>query len=207
MIKWIERAFWLSFYILILWGCTSCATQKNAEKYLKKHPEWIANTCDSLFPIQSQIIVEYATDSSLLEQYEKEFADMWFVIDSLVSDTDKVRIIREAVGNLPTPKTKVVTITKESTAKLDAQKYKYEGLILTLNGTIERQAKTLKEQAELSEKRITSLGEDLQEEKERADKIRGQRNRYFWLLLISLAYIFRKPLTRLFVKILSPIKF
>jgi len=68
----------------------SCTTTSKVNKFVTKNPVYTANLCDSLYPIKTSTDTQYITDSGLLEQYEKEFAVLYAMIDSMTLDSAKI---------------------------------------------------------------------------------------------------------------------
>ena len=177
-------------YLLILILFASCSTQRNAEKFAAKNPKWEAERCAAKFPVKESTDTLYQFDTTLQESYEREFAYLNYLLDSLVtkgSDTVTVDRIRELIKLREVPKTVTIVKTVESTAKLEVlrlqHKKEIEGCELRAN----------EKQSELIElkKKYTEQGEKL-------SRTKKTRNTYFWLLVALTVFTFRKPLLRLF---------
>lgn len=89
--------------IILFWGCV---TPKKVDDFLQKNPDYIAKQCAEKFPIIQDTFVNIWVDSVLVH-------------DTFLNVINSVEYLPE---NCPKPKvvTKVVTITKKSTAELAA---------------------------------------------------------------------------------------
>lgn len=185
--KWWLLLGYLTVVYLLITFCSSCVTESKVTKFLNKNPSYSANLCDSLYPIKTDVITYYETDSSLLQQYEIEFAELYKLLDSLMTVDTSLKgaftKVKTVVQRVEVPKIKVVEKTKENTARLTAQRLEFEK----------------KESAHINEKeglrkRVNDLEEGLAKAKSEENKAKKERNRYLWLLVLSLVFIFRKPI-------------
>lgn len=87
--------------IILFWGCV---TPKKVDDFLEKNPDYIAKQCAEKYPIIQDTFVNVYFDSVFIPEI-KEHLDTIYIPE-----------------NCPKPKvvTKVVTITKKSTAELAA---------------------------------------------------------------------------------------
>ena len=199
--KWVMLLVWALLVLLICW-ISSCTTAKKVNKFVTKNPVYTANLCDSLYPIKTSTDTQYITDSGLLQEYEREFAVLYAMIDSMTLDSAKI-FFRTIVKERFVTKERIITITKESTAKLDKAKFEWN----------EKEKGHILEKEELRAKinALEAQKEKLIEDKDKADKARKTANNWamrwligFWLLVV---WIFRKPIWKFVYKIISPIKF
>lgn len=184
--KWWLLLGWLTLAFIIINFCSSCTTTKKVDKFISKNPTYSAKLCDSLYPIKTDVVTYYETDSALLNQYEIEFAELYRLLDSLMTVDTTLKgaftKVKTIVQKVEVPKIKVVEKTKESTARLTAQKLEFE----------KKETAHINEKEELR-KRRNDLEDELAKAKSEEKKAKKERNRYLWLLVLSLVFIFRKP--------------
>ncbi|CAB4140423.1 hypothetical protein UFOVP402_30 [uncultured Caudovirales phage] len=180
----------LAAFLLVLIG-SSCSPQKRISKLLDKHPGIALVECEDRAIIETGRDTVIVQDTQLLSAYEAEFAYLNTILDSLLSagcDTvtiEKIRQIKTQLPQRPCPE-KIVTVTKESTAKLE---------VLRLQcATLE---KDLRSQIVTARSQIAKCEKQLDDTIEHNYKLRKQRNTYLWLLLLLLGWTFRKPLLKL----------
>ncbi len=172
--KWVMLLIWLSLVCLICW-MSSCTTTSKVNKFVTKNPVYTANLCDSLYPIKTSTDTQYITDSGLLQEYEREFAVLYAMIDSMTLDSAKI-FFRTIVKERFVPKERIVTVTKESTAKLDKAKFEWN----------EKEKGHILEKEELRAKinALEAQKEKLIEDKDKAEKARKTANNWAmrWLI-------------------------
>jgi len=181
--------------VTIITLLASCHPQKRISRLLDKHPGIAAVECESRFPVLETTDTLIVVDSSALEMYEKEFQYLTAMIDSILSsgcDTvtvEKIKWLKSQMPEKPCQET-IVRITKESTAKLEIHKSQFAAK----EKEYIRQADSLQKKIESQDKALQKTEEQLADAMEKNHKLRGQRNDLFWLLLLAVAFIFRKPL-------------
>ena len=186
----IYRLSLVLFYYAIVLAITSCQTERKATRFMNEHPNVLAKLCDEKFPVIPSVDTFVTVDSLLLQQYEKEFGNLYYLIDSLITNDSIKTIIQTQIKTVSKPiyKTKTVTITKENTARLEACKLQMEenerdyelnikGFENELN---ERDATILKQQGKL-------------------DKWRKWAIRFFLLWVVAMLYLLRKPILKLII--------
>jgi hypothetical protein len=177
--------------LIILLFLSSCATQRNAEKFVDKQKgvEWLADKCSKEFQIMETSDTLIQSDTALLAAYEQEYAYLNYLLDSLLSkgsDTVLIDKIRERIKVKEVPTVKTITVVKENIAKIAAVQFNCDRLVDKLNATIEKQSK----QIDGAEVKIESL-------ESKVKKARSN-NLYLWLVIISLTlFTFRKPILKL----------
>jgi hypothetical protein len=187
----------LALLFMVILG-VSCTTERKVVKFLDKNEQFAATECADRFPIQETSDTVYVEpDSELMESYEKHFAEYSAMIDSLLTircpdgKTEFIERLKEVPGK---PIVRVVTKVQESTAKLEAAKYLWEGEREQLKG----EAATYKREAE--QKSVL-----LENSKKQVEAVKKQRNTYLWLFIALLVWTFRKPLLTLIRKLLIKI--
>lgn len=169
-------------YIFIIGLFASCATPSRLHRHMDKLPEATAKECATRYPIKETIDTIEVNDTELLEAYEREYAGMYAMIDSLINakcDTvyrDKIiEIIKKIPGK---PEIKHIVKTQESTARLDTLRLSY----------LRRESILIKKNSDCSS--------DLNKYKSKVSK----RNTWLlWLIIIVIlqgAYILRKQITK-----------
>lgn len=162
--------------IILLIFLSSCLSAKKVDKYLDKHPEFTAKDCADRYPVYVDTIVNYNWDT--------------------ISVPD-IKIIRDyqdrvIVKNVPQIKTvvKTVTITKESTAKAQ-----YIQAVKTKDSLAFTKAVT-----NLSNQ-ITELKADVSNKETKIKVLRGERFKYWLIILLLTLLLIRKPILRLFTRV------
>ncbi len=141
-------------------------------------PEASAKECANRFPIKETIDTIQITDTELLEAYEREYAGMYAMIDSLINtkcDTIYRDKIIEIIKNIPgKPQIKVITKIQENTAKQQVIIDSCQKMTSQLN-------EKLNNQIQISNELTAKL-----------DNVKGQRNWLFWLVMALLFWTFRR---------------
>ena len=179
----------LAAFLLVLLG-SSCSPQNRMAKLMDKNPGIAAVECEDRFPVLETTDTVTVQDSALLAAYEQEFAYLNTILDSLLSagcDTVTIEKIREIKTQLPVKPCpeKVVTVTKESTAKLEV-----------LRSQFATKEKDLRSQIVTAQSQIAKCETAKEKAVAKLDRIKKQRNTYLWLLLLLLGWTFRKPLLK-----------
>ena len=145
---------------------------------MDKLPEASAKECAIRFPIKETIDTIQVPNDELIAAYEREYAGMYAMIDSLINakcDTVYKDKIIEIIKKIPgKPQIKHIVKTQESTAKLDTLRLSY----------LRRESILIKENADCSS--------DLNKYKAKLHNVKGQRNWLFWLVMALLFWTFRK---------------
>ena len=178
-------------YLFFLLLITSCANPKKLHKMMDKLPEASAKECADRFPIKETIEEKIIVDSSLLNQYEIEFQYMAHLIDSLLlenCDTVQIEKIKEVISKVPCkPETKVIIKTQENTAKQQVIIDSCQKLSSLLHKKLDIETQKVKE---LTDKN---------------GKLSRQRDNLFWLIVLLIISLFRRPLLRIITKTIKPI--
>jgi hypothetical protein len=155
---------------------------------MNKLPEASAKECAVRFPIKETIDTITVLDTTLLKAYEMEFGYLYSVIDSLLGQQvhdsikkDIVTIFQEK--KVPVIKYKYITRTQESTAKCQV-------ILDSLNNIINDKVLYINKIS----KEKDSYSSKYTEQKWKADRYKSQRNDLYWLLILILAVLFRKPI-------------
>lgn len=172
-------------YILIIGLFASCATPSRLHRDMDKLPEAAAKECATRYPIKETIDTIEVKDTELLEAYEREYAGMYAMIDSLINakcDTvyrDKIiEIIKKIPGK---PEIKHIIKTQESTARLDTLRLSY----------LRRESILIKENADYSA--------ELNKYKA---KVMKKNQWILWLIIVVIlqsGYIFRKQILKMII--------
>jgi hypothetical protein len=178
-------------YLFFLLLITSCANPKKLHKMMDKLPEASAKECADRFPIKETIEEKIIVDSSLLNQYEIEFQYMAHLIDSLLlenCDTVQIEKIKEVIKKVPCkPEIKVITKIQENTAKQQVIIDSCQKLSSLLNKRLDIETQKVKELTDKNE------------------KLSKQRDNLFWLIVLLIISLFRRPLLRIITKTIKPI--
>jgi hypothetical protein len=165
-------------YLFILLLFVSCANPNKLHKIMDRLPEASAKECANRFPIKETIDTIQITDTELLEAYEREYAGMYAMIDSLINtkcDTIYRDKIIEIIKNIPgKPQIKVITKIQENTAKQQVIIDSCQKMTSQLN-------EKLNNQIQISNELTAKL-----------DNVKGQRNWLFWLVMALLFWTFRR---------------
>jgi len=158
---------------------------------MDKLPESSAKECSQRFPIKETIETVTVVDSAMLQQYEIEFEYMAHLIDSLLlenCDTVKIEKIKEVISKVPCkPETKVIIKTQENTAKQQVIIDSCQKLSSLLHKKLDIETQKVKELTDKNE------------------KLSRQRDNFFWLIVLLIISLFRKPLLRIITKTIKPI--
>ena len=173
-------AFWVTLF--------SCTTPKKLNKVMNKLPEAAAKECAVRFPIKETIDTVTVLDTALLRAYEMEFGYLYSIVDSLLGQQVHDSIKKEIVTifqekKVPVIKYKYITRTQESTAKCQV-------ILDSLNNIINDKVLYINKIS----KEKDSYSSKYTEQKGKADRYKSQRNDLYWLLILILAVLFRKPI-------------
>jgi hypothetical protein len=176
--------------IAIIYSLTSCQTERKATRFMAEHPNVLAKICDEKFPILLSTDTVIGVDSNLIAQYEREFSNLYYLIDSLISNDSVKTVIKTQFKTVSKPvyKTKTVTITKENTARLAALREQME------ENERDYQLNIQGFQNKLDERDQTILNQQV-----KLDKWRSWCIRFFILLLLSLGWNFRKLIGKILI--------
>lgn len=162
--------------LVLLIFLTSCLSAKKVDKYLDKHPEFSAKDCAERYPVYVDTIVNFSWDTIIVPDVKiiRDYQD---------------RII---VKNVPQIKTvvKTVTITKESTAKAQ-----YIQVVKTKD-SIEH----IKAVTNLSN-HIDQLKADVSNKETKIKVLKGERFKYWLIILLLTLLLIRKPILRLITRV------
>lgn len=168
----------MSKYLVFLLLLASCANPKKLHRMMDNLPEATAKECADRYPIKETIDTIQITDTELLEAYEREYAGMYAMIDSLINtkcDTVYKDKIIEIIKNIPgKPQIKVITKIQENTAK--------QQVIID----------SCQKMSSLLHKKLDSISKQLTATQEKCQKYKGQRDWLFWLVMALLFWTFRK---------------
>jgi hypothetical protein len=186
----ILYAFWVVLF-------AACNTPKRLNKVMNKLPEAAAKECAARFPIKETTDTVTIIDSAILQAYEMEFVYLYSMLDSLLGEQVNDSIKKEIVTifqekKVPVIKYKYITKTVESTARyqvlLDSMQNIEQDLDAYIEGlTAEKQHYGLK----------------YKEASEKLDKVKSQRNKLYWWILLLLVLLFRKPLIKAANKLIT----
>jgi hypothetical protein len=176
--------------IAIVYSLTSCQTERKATRFMAEHPNILAKICDEKFPVIPSIDTVVAVDSLLLLQYEREFGNLYYLIDSLISNDSIKTVIQTQIKTVSKPvyKTKTITVTKENTARLAACKEQME----ENERDYELNIQGFKIALDESEKEKQDL-------KDKVNRTRKQRNKFMWLLIGMTIFAFRRQIVKLLI--------
>lgn len=180
------------FIVFVTALFASCMTAKKADKFLDKNPEFAAKQCAERFPILETTDTLTVYDTTLIKAYEMEFGYLYHIIDSLlgkqIPDSTKKQIITIFQDKkVPVIKYKYITRIQESTAKTQVVRDSCQKMSAKLSAKLDIATK------------------DLAVATEKASKYKSEKNRLWWILIILLLYIFRKPIIRLARTFVKPI--
>jgi hypothetical protein len=158
---------------------------------MNKLPEASAIECATRYPIIEKVDTVTVIDSSFSKMKEMEFAYLYSVVDSLlgaqVNDSIKkeiITIIQEK--KVPIVKYKYITKTQEGSASAQVIRDSCQKMSSLLNKKLDS----------LNDKLV--IGADkLQLATDKSYKYKSQRNRYFWIIVLLLIALFRKPIIRI----------
>jgi ATP-dependent Lon protease len=164
---------------------------------MAENPNILAKICDEKFPIIPSIDTVVTVDSLLLQQYEREFGNLYYLIDSLISNDSIKTVIQTQIKTVKEPvyKTKTITVTKENTRKLQ--------LCNAAKDALREQMEENERDYELNIQGFKiALDESEKEKQELTDKVnrtRKQRNKFMWLLIAMTIFAFRRQIVKLIV--------
>jgi hypothetical protein len=190
MNKLIFRISLIAAYFAIVLSLISCQTERKATRFMSEHPNVLAKICDEKFPVIPSVDTLVTIDSMLLAQYEREFSNLYYLIDSLISNDSIKTVIQTQIKTVKEPvyKTKTITVTKENTARLAACKEQME----ENERDYELNIQGFKIALDESEK-------EKQELKDKVNRTRKQRNKFMWLLIGMSIFAFRRQILKLII--------
>jgi hypothetical protein len=176
--------------IAIIYSLTSCQTERKATRFMAEHPNVLAKICDEKFPIIPSVDTFVTIDSAVLLQYEREFSNLYYLIDSLISNDTVKATIQTQIKTVSKPiyKTKTVTITKENTARLAA-----------LREQMEENERDYELNIQGFENELNEADKQIQELKDKVNRTRKQRNKFMWVLVAMSIFAFRRQIVKLIV--------
>ena len=176
--------------IAIIYSLTSCQTERKAAKFYAKNPTALAKLCDEKFPVIPSVDTLVTIDSILLSQYEREFSNLYYLIDSLISNDSIKTVIQTQIKTVKEPvyKTKTVTITKENTARLAACKEQME----ENERDYELNIQGFENELEERDTKIMDLID-------KVSRTQRQRNKFMWLLIAMTIFAFRRQIVKLII--------
>jgi hypothetical protein len=183
--------------IAIIYSLTSCQTERKATRFMAEHPNILAKICDEKFPVIPSVDTFVTIDSMLLSQYEREFSNLYYLIDSLISNDSIKTVIQTQIKTVKEPvyKTKTITVTKENTRKLqlcNAEKDALREQMEENERDYELNIQGFKIALDESEK-------EKQELKDKVNRTRKQRNKFMWLLIGVSIFAFRRQIVKLLI--------
>ena len=194
--------------MLILFGLSSCVTEKKVSRYLNDNKGFAANICDSLFPVLNSTDTVYVSPpNDIIQAYEEQSLFYSNLVDSLLSRKcpESKQQIKEILKDRPCPPAgqTVVNNNRESTARLEAERIKWSREKAALTKEFDQEKKQLEMRLSALQDEKDQLQSDYDvaiEGKRKAEadarKAKKQRNRLFWWLVAAVAVIFRKPLIK-----------
>jgi hypothetical protein len=190
MNKFLFRISLIAAYFAIVLSLISCQTERKATRFISEHPNILAKICDEKFPVIPSVDTLVTIDSILLSQYEREFSNLYYLIDSLISNDSIKTVIQTQIKTVSKPvyKTRTITVTKENTARLAACKEQME----ENERDYELNIQGFKIALDESEK-------EKQELKDKVNRTRRQRNKYMWLLIGMSIFAFRRQIVKLLI--------
>ena len=186
----IYRLSLVLFYYAIVLALTSCQTERKATRFMSEHPNVLAKICDEKFPVIPSVDTIVTVDSSLLQQYEKEFGNLYYLIDSLISNDSIKTVIQTQIKTVSTPvyRTKTITVTKENTAK-----------IALLNELITERERDYELNIQGFENELNERDATILKQQGKLDKWRKWCIRFFILWIVALLVLLRKPILKLII--------
>jgi hypothetical protein len=187
----ILASFWFALF--------ACNTPKKLNKVMNKLPKAAAKECAARFPIKETTDTVTVIDSAMMQAYEMEFVYLYSMLDSLLGGGVSDSVKREIVTvfqekKVPVIKYKYITKTVESTAKIQVIKD-------SLNTIIDELAEDVKEK----HNEYIATYYDYTIEREKAEKLKRQRNSLYWWLLLLIGLLFRRPVVRAASKLITKI--
>ena len=190
MNKFLFRISLIAAYFAIVLSLISCQTERKAAKFYAKNPTALAKICDEKFPVIPSVDTFVTIDSMLLAQYEREFGNLYYLIDSLISNDSIKTVIQTQIKTVSKPvyKTKTITVTKENTARLAACKEQ-----------MEENERDYELNIQGFEHELDEADKQIQELKDKVNRTRRQRNKYMWLLIGMTIFAFRRQIVKLII--------
>jgi hypothetical protein len=190
MNKFIFRISLIAIYFAIIYSLTSCQTERKATRFMSEHQNVLAKICDEKFPVIPSVDTLVTIDSMLLSQYEREFSNLYYLIDSLISNDSIKTVIQTQIKTVKEPvyKTKTVTITKENTARLAACKEQ-----------MEENERDYELNIQGFEHELDEADKQIQELTDKVNRTRKQRNKFMWLLIAMSIFAFRRQIVKLII--------
>ena len=185
------------FYYAIVLALTSCQTERKATRFMNEHPNVLAKICDEKFPVIPSVDTFVTVDSLLLQQYEKEFGNLYYLIDSLITNDSIKTVIQTQIKTVSTPvyRTKTIRIKEESTAKLQLCK----GQIEALQELITERERDYELNIQGFENELNERDQTILKQQGKLDKWRRWCIRFLILLLLSLGWNFRKLIGKILI--------
>jgi hypothetical protein len=183
--------------IAIVLSLISCQTERKAAKFYAKNPTALAKICDEKFPVIPSVDTLVTIDSMLLAQYEREFSNLYYLIDSLISNDTVKATIQSQIKTLPKPdyKKKTITVTKENTRKLQLCNAEKDAL----REQMEENERDYELNIQGFEHELDEADKQIQELKEKVNRTRKQRNKFMWLLIAMTIFAFRRQILKLII--------
>jgi hypothetical protein len=197
MNKLIFRISLIAAYFAIVLSLISCQTERKATRFMAEHPNILAKICDEKFPVIPSVDTLVTVDSMLLAQYEKEFSNLYYLIDSLISNDSIKTVIQTQIKtvSMPVYKTKTVTITKENTRKLQLCNAEKEAL----REQMEENERDYQLNIQGFEHELNEADKQIQELKDKVNRTRKQRNKFMWVLIAMSIFAFRRQIVKLLI--------
>ena len=193
----IYRLSLVLFYYAIVLALTSCQTERKATRFMSEHPNVLAKLCDEKFPVIPSVDTFVTVDSLLLQQYEKEFGNLYYLIDSLISNDSIKTVIQTQIKTVSKPiyKTKTIRIKEESTAKLKLCK----GQIEALQELITERERDYELNIQGFQNELDERDQTILKQQGKLDKWKRWAIRFFILLLLSLGWNFRRLIGKILI--------
>ena len=197
MNKFIFRISLIAIYFAIIYSLTSCQTERKATRFMSEHPNVLAKICDEKFPVIPSVDTFVTIDSMLLSQYEREFGNLYYLIDSLISNDSIKTVIQTQIKTVKEPvyKTKTITVTKENTRKLQLCNAEKEAL----REQMEENERDYQLNIQGFEHELDEADKQIQELTDKVNRTRKQRNKFMWLLIVMSIFAFRRQILKLII--------
>ena len=183
--------------IAIIYSLTSCQTERKATRFMSEHPNVLAKICDEKFPVIPSVDTFVTIDSAVLLQYEREFGNLYYLIDSLISNDSIKTVIQTQIKTVSRPvyKTKTITVTKENTRKLQLCNAEKEALFEQM----EENERDYELNIQGFENELNEADKQIQDLKDKVNRTRKQRNKFMWLLIAMTIFAFRRQIVKLII--------
>ena len=197
MNKLIFRISLIAVYFAIVLSLISCQTERKATRFMSEHPNVLAKICDEKFPVIPSVDTFVTIDSMLLAQYEREFSNLYYLIDSLISNDSIKTVIQTQIKTVKEPvyKTKTITVTKENTRKLQLCNAEKEAL----REQMEENERDYELNIQGFKIALDESEKEKQELKDKVNRTRKQRNKFMWLLIGMSIFAFRRQILKLII--------